>query len=95
LVAGTTSRSASADDVTPPTTSTSAMADDDDDDDDDDDNNNDGGVRGVASAASPQPSRWGRTNSTTPPRSSPIRPHLDGRPLFPPCPPRADRPGPR
>ena len=62
LVAGTASRLASTDDVTPPTTSTSAMADDDDDDD-----NNDGGARGVASAASPRPSRWGRTNSTPPP----------------------------
>jgi hypothetical protein len=61
LVAGATSRSASTDDVTPPTTSTSAMADDDDDDDD---NNN---TRGVASAVSPRPSRWGRTNSTPPP----------------------------
>ena len=62
LVAGTASRLASTADVTPPTTSTSAMADDDDDDD-----NTDGGARGVASAASPRPSRWGRTKSTTPP----------------------------
>ena len=66
LVAGTASRLASTDDGTPPATSSSAMANDDDDDDD---NNNNGGVRGVASAASSRPSRWGRTNSTLPPES--------------------------
>jgi hypothetical protein len=41
------------------------------DDDDDDDNNN---ARGVASAASPRPSRWGRTNSTPPPDCCPFAP---------------------
>ena len=64
LSAGTASRSASTDDGTPPATSSSAMADDDDDEDDD---NKDGGARGVASAASSRPSRWGRTNYTPPP----------------------------
>ena len=52
--------------------------------DDDDNDNNNSSARGVASPALSRPSR-----------TDVLHLPLDGHPLLPPCPPRADRPGPQ